>query len=166
MHTHANSNKTCRGAAHDHLRLAGKLTWGSVKNPQSPTRALNRRLTAQENGQGHFCADAHQQKRAHCKLLGTETMAKQCERASRDAAQPRCAAKLEMKVLQKWRSTARTRIQKSKVAAKKGALIDTAHAQIIFADAPWPAKPVDAQTEVPSQALLSDRPMRSAPSQC
>ena len=61
MHAHAaNSNKRGRGAAHDRLRLAGKLTWGSVKNPQSPTRVLDRRLTAQESGQGPLCADAQQ----------------------------------------------------------------------------------------------------------
>ena len=48
--------------AHDRLRLAGKLTWGSVKIPQSPTRVLDRRLTAQESGQGPLCADAQQPK--------------------------------------------------------------------------------------------------------
>ena len=34
--------------------------------------------------------------------------------------------------LQKLRSTARTRIQKSKVAAKKGALIDTAYSKLLM----------------------------------
>ena len=48
--------------AHDRLRLASKLTWGSVKIPQSQTRVLDRRLTAQESGQGPLCADAQQPK--------------------------------------------------------------------------------------------------------
>ena len=103
MH-HATNSNMCRGATHDHLRLASKLTWGSVKNPQSPTRALNRRLTAQENGQGHFLRGRASTKRAHCKL-------QQCESASgmphsRDARP-------------KWRRTARMRIQRVRCRTRK-----------------------------------------------
>ena len=38
MH-HATNSNMCRGATHDHLRLAGKLTWGSGKDPLGATRA-------------------------------------------------------------------------------------------------------------------------------
>ena len=51
-------------------------------------------------------------------------------------------------------------------AKVQDALISGATIGLIFVDAPWPAKPVDAPTEVPSQARLSDRRRRSATSQC
>ena len=115
VHAHAsNSNKRVRGATHDRLRLAGKLTRGSNNSPHSTTRAHS--IAGSRNKKvvrGHSARTRIKQKRAHCIPPGTEALAKQCERASRDAATPRSATKLEMKRLSRSGAALRARASKA-----------------------------------------------------